>query len=181
MDLKAFSETFYRKICSGALAPVLETLEYIYHETDTWLEITTLLIPGENDSTEELERLTDWVATHLGPDVPLHFTAFHPDWKMLDHPPTSLSTLRRARNIALKQGLRYVYTGNFRDPEGQSTYCHHCGHLLIGRNGYTITAWHLDETGHCPTCGTPCAGVFEARPGTWGPRRQPVWMQAFSG
>ena len=180
VDLKAFSERFYRKICAGALAPVLDTLRYIYHETDTWLEITTLLIPGENDSDAELHALTEWIVTNLGPDVPLHFTAFHPDWKMRDHPPTPPETLRRARAIALKNGLRYVYTGNILDPEGQSTYCHQCGRLLIGRVGYRITAWHLDTQGRCPECRTPCAGVFEERPGTWGPRRQPVWLKAFA-
>nr|WP_041806420.1 AmmeMemoRadiSam system radical SAM enzyme [Rhodothermus marinus] len=180
VDLKAFSERFYRKICAGELAPVLDTLRYIYHETNTWLEITTLLIPGENDSDAELHALTEWIVTNLGPDVPLHFTAFHPDWKMRDHPPTPPETLRHARAIALKNGLRYVYTGNILDPEGQSTYCHVCGRLLIGRVGYRITAWHLDPQGRCPDCRTPCAGVFEARPGTWGPRRQPVWLKAFA-
>ncbi len=179
VDLKAFSERFYRKICAGALAPVLDTLRYIYHETSTWLEITTLLIPGENDSDAELHALTEWIVTHLGPDVPLHFTAFHPDWKMRDRPPTPPATLRRARAIALKNGLRYVYVGNILDPEGQSTYCHTCGRLLIGRAGYRITAWHLDAQGRCPDCGTPCAGVFEAQPGHWGPRRRPVWLKAF--
>ncbi|MDQ7041561.1 MAG: AmmeMemoRadiSam system radical SAM enzyme [Rhodothermus sp.] len=180
VDLKAFSESFYRKICAGALAPVLDTLRYIYHETNTWLEITTLLIPGENDSNAELHALTEWIVTQLGPDVPLHFTAFHPDWKMRDRPPTPPATLRRARAIALKNGLRYVYVGNILDPEGQSTYCHVCGALLIGRTGYRITAWHLDARGRCPDCGTPCAGVFEAQPGHWGPRRQPVWLKAFA-
>nr|WP_245771961.1 AmmeMemoRadiSam system radical SAM enzyme [Rhodothermus profundi] len=180
VDLKAFSERFYRKICAGELGPVLDTLRYIYHETSTWLEITTLLIPGENDSDAELHALTEWIVTQLGPDVPLHFTAFHPDWKMQDHPPTPPETLRRARTIALKNGLRYVYTGNMLDPEGQSTYCHACGELLIGRVGYQLTAWHLDAQGRCPRCQTPCAGVFEARPGGWGPRRRPVWLGAFA-
>jgi len=177
VDLKAFSETFYRKICAGELSPVLDTLRYLYHETTTWLEITTLLIPGENDSDAELEALTAWIVMNLGPDVPLHFTAFHPDWKMRDRPPTPPATLRRARAIALKNGLRYVYTGNILDSEGQSTYCHACGRLLIGRIGYQITAWHLDEQGCCPDCRTPCAGVFEARPGSWGPKRQPLWLK----
>jgi pyruvate formate lyase activating enzyme len=177
VDLKAFSETFYRKICAGELSPVLDTLRYLYHETTTWLEITTLLIPGENDSDAELEALTAWIVMNLGPDVPLHFTAFHPDWKMRDRPPTPPATLRRARAIALKNGLRYVYTGNILDSKGQSTYCHACGRLLIGRIGYQITAWHLDKQGCCPDCRTPCAGVFEARPGSWGPKRQPLWLK----
>lgn len=180
VDLKAFSERFYRKLCAGALGPVLDTLRYIYHETNTWLEITTLLIPGENDYDTELEALTEWIVTHLGPDVPLHFTAFHPDWKMRHHPSTPATTLHRARTIALKNGLRYVYTGNLLDPEGQSTYCHACSQLLIGRVGYQITAWHLDAQGRCLRCQTPCAGVFEAQPGSWGSRRQPVWLKAFS-
>lgn len=180
VDLKAFSERFYRKLCAGALGPVLDTLRYIYHETNTWLEITTLLIPGENDYDTELEALTEWIVTHLGPDVPLHFTAFHPDWKMRHHPSTPATTLHRARTIALKNGLRYVYTGNLLDPEGQSTYCHACSQLLIGRVGYQITAWHLDAQGRCLRCQMPCAGVFEAQPGSWGSRRQPVWLKAFS-
>src|SRR6266480_2231070 len=126
-DLKAFTERFYYKICGGALAPVLETLEYLKCETNVWFEITTLLIPGENDSDDELDRLTRWIADRLGPDVPLHFTAFHPDWKMLDKPRTPSATLTRARHIALANGLHYVYTGNVHDGEGGSTYCSHCG------------------------------------------------------
>ena len=177
VDLKAFSDRFYRKICGGELEPVLDTLRYLRHETEVWLEITTLLIPGENDSSEEIDRLATWVATELGPDVPLHFTAFHPDWKMLSHDPTPPATLQRARSIALAQGLRHVYTGNVRDPAGQSTYCHACGATLIGRLGYTIRHWGLDD-GSCRCCGAPCAGAFEAQPGSWGSRRQPVRLCA---
>jgi pyruvate formate lyase activating enzyme len=155
---------------------VLETLEYIRHETDVWLEITTLLIPGHNDAPGEIEALSAWVMDHLGPDVPLHFTAFHPDYKMLDVAHTPHATLTRARDIALRHGLRYVYTGNVHDEAGQSTYCHACGAKLIGRDWYRITAWRLTAEGACASCGAPCAGVFDARPGTWGQRRTPVWL-----
>jgi len=174
VDLKGFTEGFYKKLCTGELAPVLDTLRWLVHESDVWTEITTLLIPGQNDSPEELDDLSRWVAEELGPDVPLHFTAFHPDYRMRDIPPTPLSTLRRAREVALKRGLRHVYTGNVRDEEGQSTGCHGCGARLIGRDGYVLTAWNLTYDGRCRACGTPCAGVFDGPPGDWGPRRQPV-------
>ncbi|MFP5348767.1 MAG: AmmeMemoRadiSam system radical SAM enzyme [Gammaproteobacteria bacterium] len=174
VDLKAFSEDFYWKVTGSHLQPVLETLEYLRHETKVWFEITTLLIPGLNDSEKELEAMTQWGVEHLGPDVPWHFTAFHPDWKMRDRPPTPPATLTRARNIAMKNGLRYVYTGNVHDESGGSTYCHHCGTNLIGRDWYVITAWNLDNDGRCRQCHTPCPGVFEARPGTWGAQRLPV-------
>jgi pyruvate formate lyase activating enzyme len=180
VDLKAFTEDFYHKIVGGHLQPVLETLEYIYHDTDVWLEITTLLIPGENDSDKEIDELSQWVASHLGPDVPLHFTAFHPDWKMMDHPSTPAATLTRAREIAMKNGLHYVYTGNVHDEAGGTTYCHNCGHRLIGRDWYVLTAWGLDAEGKCEKCGTACAGVFEAKPGDWGSRRQPVRLADFA-
>jgi pyruvate formate lyase activating enzyme len=155
---------------------VLDTLIYLKHETDVWLEVTTLLIPGQNDSSPEIERLSAWFIEHLGPDVPLHFTAFHPDWKMMDVPPTPRATLTRAREIALQAGLRYVYTGNVHDQAGQSTYCHHCGAMLIGRDWYQHGVWHLTSDGLCGTCATPCAGVFEPGPGTWGRQRRPVVM-----
>jgi len=174
IDLKGFTEDFYRKLCTGHLAPVLETLEYLKHETDVWFEITTLLIPGHNDSDAEIAALSEWVVTKLGPDVPLHFSAFHPDWRMRDVPPTPPQTLRRAREIARKAGLRYVYTGNVHDPEGQSTWCHGCGTRLIGRDWYELTDWNLTAEGRCAKCGAPCAGVFEERPGSWGQRRLPV-------
>ncbi len=176
VDLKAFTEDFYRRVCAGRLAPVLDTLRYLVHETEVWTEITTLLIPGENDSDEELDRLTGWVVDELGPDVPIHFTAFHPDWKMRGRARTSPATLARARATALANGIRHAYTGNVRDVRGQTTYCHRCGTELIGRDGYTITAWGLGPDGRCGSCGAPCAGVFEERPGTWGARRLPVWM-----
>jgi pyruvate formate lyase activating enzyme len=179
VDLKAFTEGFYRKICSGQLAPVLETLVYLKKETDVWFEITTLLIPGENDSDAELHAASAWIAEHLGPEVPWHFTAFHPDWKMMQHAHTPASTLTRARRIARGYGLRYVYTGNVHDEDGGSTYCHACGERLIGRDWYVLTVWNLDEKGCCRSCGARCAGVFEAKPGRWGARRLPVRLAEY--
>ena len=180
VDLKAFTEQFYKQITIGHLQAVLDTLEYLKKETTVWFEITTLLIPGENDSEKEIEELTQWVMEHLGPDVPLHFTAFHPDFKMLDKPPTPSSTLTMARRIAVKNGLRYAYTGNVHDEEGGSTYCHHCGRKLIGRDWYVMTDWHLTDDGLCLSCGTPCAGVFEGPPGNWGAKRLPVRLKDFA-
>jgi pyruvate formate lyase activating enzyme len=174
VDLKGFTESFYWKICGGHLQPVLETLEYLKHETNVWFEITNLLIPDENDSDRELEEMTQWVVEHLGPDVPMHFTAFHPDWKMLDKPRTPAATLSRARRIAIKNDIRYAYTGNVHDEAGASTYCHGCGAPLIGRDWYVRTAWNLTHDGRCPDCGTPCAGIFEDHAGDWGARRVPV-------
>jgi pyruvate formate lyase activating enzyme len=174
VDLKAFTEGFYKKLCSSALAPVLETLEYLKHETDVWFEITTLLIPGENDSPRELAALSEWVMDRLGPDVPLHFTAFHPDWRMLDKAPTPPETLIAARRIARDVGLHYVYTGNIHHEGSQSTYCHGCGARLVGRDWYEITAWNLREDGRCRDCGATCAGVFDGAAGHWGRRRAPV-------
>jgi pyruvate formate lyase activating enzyme len=178
VDLKAFTEDFYAKTCGAHLQPVLETLEYLVKETKVWVEITTLLIPGINDSEAEIDAMTRWVFAHLGPDVPHHFTAFHPDWKMRDVPATPASTLKRAREIAQRNGLRYVYTGNVHDPEGQSTNCFECGARLIGRDGYTIEDWHLDSRGHCGACGSRCPGQFEESPGSWGSRRLPVHLAA---
>ncbi len=180
VDLKAFTQAFYRKVCSGDLQPVLDTLLYLKRETEVWLELTTLLIPGENDSDEELHRASQWVSENLGPDVPWHFTAFHPDYRMLDNSPTPASTLTRAREIALGYGLRYVYTGNVHDEGGASTYCHSCGQTLIGRDWYVLTAWNLTDDGRCNACGTPCAGVFRGKAGTWGAKRQPVRLSNFA-
>jgi pyruvate formate lyase activating enzyme len=174
VDLKGFSEEFYRKVCLGSLQPVLDTLVYLKRETKVWFELTTLLIPGQNDSTEELSRQVDWILEHLGPDVPLHFSAFHPDFKMLDLPRTPEATLRRARRLALDAGLRHVYTGNVHDADGGSTYCHACGVRLIERDWYQLGEWRLDAQGRCAACATPLPGVFEARPGAWGRRRLPV-------
>jgi pyruvate formate lyase activating enzyme len=173
VDLKGFTDSFYRKICGGELAPVLDTLRYLKRETAVWFEITTLLIPGENDSDAELDAMTRWVVDQLGPDVPIHFTAFHPDYKMLTTPPTPPATLTRARRIALANGLRYAYTGNVHDPEGGSTWCHGCGQRLVGRDWFELTDWHLTATGACDRCGTACAGRFSGPPGRWGARRQP--------
>ena len=173
VDLKAFTEEFYRRLCTGHLGSVLETLEYLKQETKVWLEITTLLIPGHNDSPEEVRRLSEWVMRRLGPDVPLHFTAFHPDYRMLDLPRTSAVTLRKARDIAREVGLHFVYTGNIRDQSGQSTYCPGCGERLIGREEYAITAWRLDN-GRCSSCGMAIPGLFEASCGSWGQRRLPI-------
>ena len=179
VDLKAFTDSFYRTICGARLAPVLETLEYLKHETDVWFELTTLLIPGENDSEAEIEAMTSWVVEHLGPDVPMHFTAFHPDWKMMDHADTPPATLSRARRIAVANGVRHAYTGNVHDGDGGSTYCHGCGGLLIERDWYVLGAWNLAEDGTCRACGTPLAGVFEDRPAHWGARRRPVRLADF--
>lgn len=174
VDLKAFSEDFYYKITGSHLNPVLETLQYIKHETDIWLELTTLLIPGENDSEAELTEMCDWVVTELGPDVPMHFTVFHPDWKMRDKPVTPSQTAHLARQIALAQGVRYAYVGNIHDKAGSSTYCHQCGAMLIGRDVYDLSEWALDAHGCCRSCGTTCAGVFKTQPGHWGERCLPV-------
>lgn len=180
VDLKGFTESFYRKICGGSLAPVLDTLRYLKHETDVWFELTTLLIPGENDADAELDAMTRWVAEELGPDVPMHFTAFHPDYKMMDVPPTPPATLTRARQIALANGVRYAYTGNIHDREGGSTFCHACGELLIGRDWFQLTAWGLSEEGCCRRCNTPLPGRFAGGPGSWGARRQPVRLADFA-
>ena len=179
VDLKGFTDGFYQRLCSAHLQPVLDTLVYLKHQTNVWFEITTLLIPGENDSDAELDAMTGWVADALGVDVPVHFTAFHPDWKMLDRPPTPPATLSRARAIGLGNGLRYVYTGNVHDEAGGSTFCPGCGALLIGRDWYQITAWALRD-GACGACGTKIAGIFEGRAGDWGRRRRPLGIAAFA-
>jgi pyruvate formate lyase activating enzyme len=174
IDLKGFSEAFYRNVCYARLQPVLETLVHVKRETRTWLEITTLLIPGQNDSGAELEAMSQWVVENLGPDVPWHFTAFHPDFRMRDVPPTPPETLRRARAIAIKNGVRWAYTGNIHDPAGQTTFCPQCRTPLIGRDRYQITSWGLADAGACKTCGEPCAGVFDSAAGGWGMKRLPV-------
>ncbi len=159
VDLKGFSEAFYQQYCQARLEPVLETLEYLARETDVWLEITNLLIPGANDTPKELESLTAWIAAHLGADTPLHLSAFHPDHQLLDRPPTPAATQRRARKIAREQGLRYVYLGNIRDVEGSTTFCPGCGIALIARDGFRITSYSLKH-GACPGCGTDIPGRF---------------------
>lgn len=174
VDLKAFSEKFYHKLTGSHLKPVLETLEYLTNETDVWVETTTLIIPGENDSDDEIDQMTRWVVKHLGDSVPMHFSAFHPDWKMMDKPSTPPETLVRARQIALDNGVRYAYVGNVHNKEADSTWCHQCGEVLIGRDWYELSDWNLTENGCCRNCGTACAGVFENKPGNWGSRRLPV-------
>ncbi|MCZ7557853.1 MAG: AmmeMemoRadiSam system radical SAM enzyme [Bacteroidia bacterium] len=174
VDLKGFTESFYKRLCSAELEAVKDTLRYLRHETEVWLEITTLLIPGENDSDAEIDTMTQWIAAELGTDVPLHFTAFHPDFRLLSRAPTPATTLRRARSIASDNGLHYVYTGNVRDEEGGSTRCPSCDALLIGRNGYDITHWGMDAQGRCAACSYPIPGRFDRQPGGWGSRRAPV-------
>jgi pyruvate formate lyase activating enzyme len=174
VDLKGYTERFYRRICGAELGAVLETLEYLHHATSVWFEITTLMIPGENDSDAEIDAMTRWIMDRLGPDVPLHFTAFHPDWKMRDKERTPIATLTRARSIAMKNGLRYVYTGNVHDTAGSSTDCHGCGTRVIERDWYALGEWRLDAQGACPECHTRIPGVFSHAPGNWGAHRLPV-------
>jgi pyruvate formate lyase activating enzyme len=180
VDVKGFTERFYQEICAAHLQPVLDLLVYLKHQTQVWFEITTLLIPGENDSDAEIDAETKWVVDNLGPDVPLHFTAFHPDFRMLDKPPTPAATLTRARSIALANGIRYAYTGNVHDGHGGSTWCPGCGNLLIERDWYVLGQWNLTPEGRCTSCSTPLPGVFEPRPGNWGARRQPVRLSDFA-
>jgi len=178
VDLKGFTEDFYRHVCGGQLGAVLDTLRYLKHETSVWFELTTLLIPDFNDSDAELDAMTSWVAGELGPDVPMHFTAFHPDFKMLDRPPTPPATLSRARTIARANGIRYAYTGNVHDAYGSSTYCDGCGLLLIERDWYRLGTYRLTADGRCEACSAQLPGVFDGAAGTWGPRRLPVRLRA---
>ncbi len=174
IDLKAFTEDFYSKICFGHLEPVLDTLRYLRFETTVWFEITTLLIPGHNDGDEEIDALSRWVARELGTDVPLHFTAFHPDFKMRDVPPTPPATLARARDLARRNGLQYVYTGNVHDRAGGITYCPGCGTPVVERDWYVLRAYRLDDEGRCGRCGTAVPGRYDGPAGRWGARRLPV-------
>ncbi len=174
IDLKAFSEEFYARITAGKLQPVLDTLRYLRHETDVWFEITTLLIPGHNDGDAEINAMCRWIAERLGPDVPLHFTAFHPDFKMRDVPPTPPATLSRARQIAQRNGLRYVYTGNVHDTPGGTTYCPGCATAVIERNWYEIGSYALTDDGCCRACGTALPGRYDGAVGGWGARRLAV-------
>ena len=176
IDLKGFSEDFYRKLTGSEIAPVLETIAYAVNETPCWVELTTLLIPGENDSIAELEALSAWVAERCGPDTPLHFTAFHPDHRMQSHERTPLQTLLRARDVARQAGLRHVYIGNVHHPAAQSSYCSGCGAQVIGRDWHQVSDWGLDDFGGCVTCGTAFPGIIDGPPGTWGRKRQPVRM-----
>ncbi len=178
VDLKAFTDDFYFKLTGSHLQPVLDTLVYLKHETKVWFEITTLLIPGHNDSEEEISAMSHWLMRELGPDVPLHFTAFHPDHKMPDVPATPPSTLVRARRIAMDHGLHYVYTGNVRNAEGDTTYCAGCHQPLIERDWHRIANYRVTPAGQCPRCGTVVAGRFAAQAGNFGRRRVPIVLGA---
>jgi pyruvate formate lyase activating enzyme len=179
IDLKAFTEDFYWRVTKGHIQPVLDTLVYLKHETDVWFEITNLIIPGENDSEAEIEEMTQWVVEHLGPDVPMHFSAFHPDYRMLDKDRTPFDTLARARRIALKNGVRHAYCGNVHDLGRQSSYCHTCGVRTIGRDWFELSNWNLTDTGACTNCGTQMPGVFDGKPGVWGQKRMGVDVAGF--
>jgi pyruvate formate lyase activating enzyme len=178
VDLKGFTDEFYFKLCGARLQPVLDTLIYLKHETDVWFEITTLLIPGKNDSDAEIEAESKWISRELGPDVPLHFTAFHPDYKMLDSAPTPVSTLTRARKIARAEGLHYVYTGNVHDREGGTTFCPTCGNGVIVRDWYEILTYALTPDGRCRHCAAPLPGRYAAFERPWGRKRVPVHIAA---
>ncbi len=178
VDLKAFTESFYIKQTGSHLQPVLDTLRYLAHETEVWLELTTLLIPGLNDSSVEISAMSDWIVKNLGADVPLHFSAFHPDYKLDDIPSTPVETLIRARAIALDAGLRYVYTGNVHHIEGDTTYCPSCGSELIVRDWYEIKQYNLTESGHCKNCNAVIAGRYGAFAGQFGRQRIPVRIGA---
>lgn len=158
VDLKAFTEAFYHKVTFSHLGPVLDTLKWLKNETTIWFEITNLMIPGENDGPEETRRMCAWILENLGDSVPLHFTAFHPDFKMMDKPRTPASTLRRAREIAKSMGMRYCYVGNVYDDEGQTTYCPNCGKVLIRRSWHDVLEYHLSEN-RC-SCGQRIPGLF---------------------
>ncbi|BDY05337.1 AmmeMemoRadiSam system radical SAM enzyme [Ferrimonas sp. YFM] len=175
VDLKGFTERFYRKLCHGELQPVLDTLIYLKQDTNVWLELTNLLIPDENDSAKEIESMCQWIADNLGPEVPIHFSAFHPDFHMLEKAPTPKATLVKARQIALEAGLNYVYTGNVHDQAGDTTWCPGCGKPLIRRDWYRLEQWKLQQ-GRCPDCHHKIPGVFRPEPGHFGRQRIPVRM-----
>lgn len=177
IDLKAFTEKFYKHLTGSSLSDTLDTLLYLKHETNVWIEITTLLIPGENDSPKEIEEMCTWIYSNLGPNVPIHFSAFHPDWKMKDTPATPPETLFMARNIAIEHGLHYAYTGNIHHVQGDTTFCVSCGRAVIVRDWYNLLEYHLDPQGHCDYCQAPCPGVFEGPPGQWGAKRQMVFLK----
>ncbi len=174
IDLKSFREDFYFKLTGAHLAPVLETLEYVYHHTNCWLEITTLLIPGANDSEEEIRALSQWIGDYLSDDVPLHFSAFRPEFRMMDRPPTPIETLLRARDIAKQTGLKHVYIGNKHDKAAQSSYCPSCGNMVIGRDWYELSDWQLNDRGDCLHCGERMVGIFDGAPANWGRKSQPI-------
>lgn len=175
VDLKSISPEFYRKLCFAELEPVLDTLIWLKMESNVWVEVTTLVIPGENDSDAELNKLSQWMFENLGADVPIHFSAFHPDFKMRDRARTPASTLAKAREIAKQNGLRYVYSGNVHDLAGDATVCPECGETLIQRDWYKLLSWNLDGN-KCSNCGCVIEGVFEKEPGNWGSKRAPLWF-----
>ena len=179
IDLKGFTERFYRKLTGSEIAPVLDSIAYAVNETDCWVELTTLLIPEENDTPAELEQLSQWVLDHCGPDVPLHFSAFHPDHRMMDKPRTPIETLLMARRIAREAGLNHVYIGNAHHKGAQSSYCSGCGAMVIGRDWHALSDWRLDDFGSCTTCGTRFPGVIDGAPGDWGRKRQALRMADF--
>ena len=174
VDLKGFTEEYYHRTVGGSLAPVLDTIRWLVHETDVWVELTTLVIPDHNDSDEELDRMSRWVVDELGPEVPMHFSAFHPDFKMMDTPRTPPATLQRARQIAMANGVRFAYTGNIVDRDGDTTFCPSCGQAVVTRNWFDLLCYELDDSGHCRNCGHLLAGVYEGPAGHWGRQRRPV-------
>jgi AmmeMemoRadiSam system radical SAM enzyme/AmmeMemoRadiSam system protein B/AmmeMemoRadiSam system protein A len=180
VDLKAFSEEFYRKITYSHLQPVLDTIKFLKRETDVWFEITNLVIPQANDSLGELREMCNWIVETVGDQVPVHFTAFHPDFRMLEHGATDPQTLVTAYDIARSAGLRYVYVGNVHDAVRQSTFCHQCGHLLIEREGYRLGNYTIDSEGRCQNCSAPIPGRYAAQPGDWGARRQPIRIERYA-
>ncbi len=180
VDLKGFTENFYKKNCGGHLQPVLDTLLFLKKHTNVWLEITTLLIPEENDSDHEIKKECEWILDNLGDEVPLHFTAFHPDFRMRNKYPTSHYTLKKARKIAMDVGLKFVYVGNVYDEESESTYCPKCKKKIIGRNWYVLSDYQLTEDGKCKFCGYQIQGRFDKTKGNWGSKRVPVRLKNFS-
>ena len=157
VDLKAYSNDYYKDLCGARLAPVKESLRQM-KTREVFIEVTTLLIPGKNDSEQELESLAGFIAEDLGPETPWHISRFHPTYKLTDRPPTPVQTLLNARDIGLKSGLRYVYTGNVPGESGESTYCYQCGGLLIERWGFTVRKNRI-RSGRCPDCDAPIDGV----------------------
>jgi AmmeMemoRadiSam system radical SAM enzyme/AmmeMemoRadiSam system protein B/AmmeMemoRadiSam system protein A len=180
VDLKAFTEEFYQQLTLSHLQPVLDTLVWLRRESDVWFEVTNLVIPDANDDDQEFQRMLDWILEQLGDDVPLHFTAFHPDFRLQDRPVTPQETLLRAYELARRAGVKHVYVGNVNDVRHQSTYCPSCGGCVIERNWYELGAYQLDGN-HCRGCGQAIAGRFDrgGGPGNWGRKRQPVRIAQF--
>lgn len=160
IDLKSFTEDFYQRICSGHLQPVLDTLRYLVNETPVWVEITNLIIPGKNDNVSEINELTRWIVQELGTQVPLHFSAFHPSFRMKNNPACGLVILERAREIAMENGIKFVYLGNVRHPNGSNTFCPSCNQLLIDRSGFSVSNHLVLSDGSCSYCGCAIPGVW---------------------